>query len=158
VTAAGDRHTARNPLNPNHLRARHRIALAKDFQAAFNARLTKRRPPLTVFCRPNMLPEHRLGLSVGRRVGPAVARARVKRLIREAFRLERAGLPTYPHPSTHRDGGYDVVVSAHPGVSRWTLDAVRSALADAVRAAHLDHTRRAAKAGRPAPPHQAAPE
>lgn len=40
----------------------------------------------------NGLPESRLGISCPRKVGGSVARSRWKRLIREAFRLNREGL------------------------------------------------------------------
>ncbi len=58
---------------------------------------------------PNALPEHRLGLSVGRRVGPAVVRTRVKRMIRESFRLGRAGFPM-----SGPGDAYDIVVGVRP--------------------------------------------
>ena len=48
--------------------------------------------------------EPRLGLSVSRKVGGAVERNLVKRLLREAFTAERAALPS----------GLDVVVVARP--------------------------------------------
>jgi ribonuclease P protein component len=50
-------------------------------------------------------PGPRLGLTVSRRVGPAVVRSRVKRRIREAFRTRRELLPA----------AADVVVIARPG-------------------------------------------
>lgn len=51
--------------------------------------------------------ESRLGLAVPRAVGSAVARNRVKRLLREAW---RELLPTVPP-------GYDYVLAARPGLA-----------------------------------------
>jgi ribonuclease P protein component len=50
----------------------------------------------------------RLGISVGRKVGKAVTRNRVKRTIREAFWSLTEGLP----------GDHDYVVVARPGVEK----------------------------------------
>lgn len=62
-----------------------------------------------VFARPNGLGHHRLGLSIGRRAGPAVRRNRLRRRLREAFRTLAPALPMLP------DGtGYDLVVTCRP--------------------------------------------
>ena len=74
--------------------------------------------------------EPRLGLAVPRSVGSAVARNRVKRLLREAW---RELLPTVP-------GGQDYVLAARPGLAEpaetrgrdWLVSAI-DAILDKVR-------------------------
>ncbi len=54
---------------------------------------------------PNDLSRRRLGITVGKKVGPAVQRNRLKRRIREFFRLNRGVLPK----------GSDLVITARQG-------------------------------------------
>lgn len=117
-------------------RRRHRLSGEDEFGAVFDHQLRKSRGPLTVFLLPTAGPEHRLGLSIGRRYGGAVARGRLKRLLREVFRLERAGLP---RPS--EGGAYDIVVTARRHEPR-SLAQHRDDFVGAVGAAHRTHMKR----------------
>lgn len=70
------------------------------FARVYRAKVRTSRGPLAAYALPNELAHARLGLSVGRVVGPAVRRNRIKRLLREAFRHVEGDLPP----------GYDLVI------------------------------------------------
>jgi ribonuclease P protein component len=84
--------------------SRHRLRHAREFDAVYAGKTKESRGPLTVFALPNELGHPRLGLSVGRKVGTAPKRNRIKRLLREAFRLMQHDLPR----------GYDLVINVRP--------------------------------------------
>ena len=60
-----------------------------------------------ILLKTNQLPQPRLGITVTKKVGSAVTRNRIKRNIREFFRLNQTRLPR----------GHDIVVIAHPGAA-----------------------------------------
>ena len=84
-------------------KSRH-LRLPSEFSAVYEARVRESRGPLTVYALPNELGHPRLGMSVNRKVGTAVRRNRIRRLIRESFRLLQHDLPQ----------GYDLVVVVRP--------------------------------------------
>ncbi|MEM8873351.1 MAG: ribonuclease P protein component [Planctomycetota bacterium] len=84
-------------------RPHHRLSGKLAFGRVFDAKHKASRGPITVFAIANGLAHSRLGLSIGRRVGNAPRRNRLKRKIREAFRLSQHEWPI----------GYDWVVTAH---------------------------------------------
>ena len=81
-----------------------RLSKREDFAAVYEAKVRESRGPLTVYARPNGLGHSRLGLSTSRKVGNAVRRNRIRRLLRETFRHLQHDLPA----------GYDLYVLVRP--------------------------------------------
>jgi ribonuclease P protein component len=75
-----------------------------EFEAVYHPRMRESRGPLTIYALPNSLGHPRLGLSTSRKVGNAVRRNRIRRLLREAFRLLQHDFPR----------GYDIVIVPRP--------------------------------------------
>jgi ribonuclease P protein component len=82
----------------------HRLSGKPRFDAVYQAKVRETRGPLAMYSLPNELGYCRLWMSVSRAVGIAVKRNRIKRLLREAFRLMQHDVP----------GGYDLVVVVRP--------------------------------------------
>jgi ribonuclease P protein component len=105
-----------------------RLSRSADFDRVFRQGRSHagRELVLYVFPRGDGDESPRLGLSVSRKVGGAVQRNRVKRLLREAFDLEGSRLPT---------GTDAVVVARHEAnalAEREGLDGIRRALSELV--------------------------
>jgi len=82
-----------------------RLHLQRDFARIFARKCRLGDRWMTVYLDANGLGYTRLGLIVGKKVGKAVVRNRIKRLIREAFRLSQHELPA----------GLDVICIPRPG-------------------------------------------
>jgi ribonuclease P protein component len=100
-------------------RPHERLKDPRDFRRAFDRRRSESDRVLVVYGVENGLAHSRLGISVARKkVRAASSRNRLKRLVREAFRLSKSDLPS----------GIDLVVI--PRLQNASLDAVRMSLVD----------------------------
>jgi ribonuclease P protein component len=81
-------------------RAQEHLRRPADFQRVYQRRCSAGVDWLVVYVCENQLAHNRLGLSASKRLGHAVQRNRVRRLLREAYRLSKVDLPT----------GYDIVL------------------------------------------------
>lgn len=70
-----------------------RLLRRSEFQKVQERGLRNAGTALVLFAYPNETGRRRLGLTVSKRVGNAVCRVRVKRLLRDIFRKERGRLP-----------------------------------------------------------------
>lgn len=110
---------------PQRFPKSNRLRKSPEFQRVYQLARRWGDARILVFGRRNELGTTRLGLSVSRRFGGAVQRNRIKRLLREAFRLSLHQLPS----------NLDLIVIPRQGIAP-ELEDLKHSLRDACR--HLD--------------------
>jgi len=114
-------------------RKRRRLSRSGEFDRVYREGRSHASRYLVVYAFPRVSDqaEPRLGISVGRKIGGAVDRNRVKRLLREAFWRTEGALPD----------GHDFVIVARPDAGRLAEDrgeeGIARALGDVLREAGL---------------------
>jgi ribonuclease P protein component len=91
-------------MNSNKFPQALRLKRQADFDSVFADGRRFKTPNMAIRIAANQFGSARLGISIGTRFGSAVERNRMKRKIREAFRLTRSTLPAcdivcVPYPS-----------------------------------------------------------
>jgi len=95
-----------------------RVRSGLDFERIYALKRRMGDPCLLVFAAQNGLPQSRIGVSVSRKHGNSVVRHRLRRLLKEAFRLEQHELPT----------GIDLILIPGRDSSTATVDQFRQSL------------------------------
>jgi len=91
-----------------------RLRKRKEFQLVFDKGERYGNNQLKIFALSNGNSVSRLGLVVGRKFGNSPKRNRFKRILREAFRLNKGLL----------NSGADIIVIPRPGLTELTLKAI----------------------------------
>ena len=78
------------------------LKLNREFRQLYNRGKSAVSPMMVVYCRKNRLGHNRLGITVSTKLGGAVRRNRIRRRLREVYRLSLASLTP----------GYDLVLVA----------------------------------------------
>jgi ribonuclease P protein component len=105
---------------------RNRLSRSADFDRVYREGRSHASRHLVVYAFPRSAPAEegpRLGVSVGRKVGGAVERNRMKRLLREAFWAAADELPD----------GYDFVLVARPDAGELARERGEEGIAEALR-------------------------
>jgi ribonuclease P protein component len=105
--------------NDFSLKKHERLRRQQDFQLALRYGSRRHTEHFTIVLRPNALQFSRLGITVSKKVGNAVERNRIKRYLREFFRLHKHQLPT----------AYDLMIIARKDAATLAYHDVRNELA-----------------------------
>lgn len=84
-----------------------RLLRRDEYRRVYDEGRRRSAPLCTAFFLSNGLPQTRLGITVPRAIGNACVRNRIRRRLREVFRLHRATIA----------GGWDVVLNPRPPVA-----------------------------------------
>jgi ribonuclease P protein component len=95
------------PLGKLHLRKSSLLRKGWEFERVYSKGSRLHGAGFTLICSPNFSDHGRLGISVHRKIRGAVKRNRIKRIIRESFRLHREQYPQ----------SMDIVFAVRPGFS-----------------------------------------
>jgi len=102
---------------PARFPASNRMKRPSEFQLVYRQAKRSGDGLLLVFARANGLDRTRIGLSVSRKFGSSVRRSRIKRVLREAFRLSGGEIPV----------GMDLILIPRAGVKPG-MDEMRKSL------------------------------
>jgi ribonuclease P protein component len=100
----------------------YRLTARRQFVEVYNRGRKARRSAFTVFGLANDLEHCRLGLTVTRRIGNAVERNRIKRILRDAFRRHREELQV----------PMDLVINAYSAVLEMPFEQLQHEMLGAV--------------------------
>lgn len=95
-----------------------RLRRNKSFQAVYRSGKSYANRQMVLYVLPQRGQERRVGFAAGKRLGSAVVRNRVKRLLREAYRLEQHRLV----------GGMDLILVGRQSLVNESLPTVAAAL------------------------------
>ena len=107
------------------MRRQQRLRKRKDFDSVYRKGRASANELVALRVLRNHLPHNRYGFSVGKRLGKAVVRNRVRRRLREGVR----SLPVQP--------GWDVVISARRPAAAADYHELREAMAGLFSRAHI---------------------
>jgi ribonuclease P protein component len=102
-------------LAPHAFPKHFRLLRRSDFRRVYEEGQRRSAPLGVLFFRANGLADTRLGITTPTRLGGAVLRNRMKRRLREVFRLHRTSLP----------GGWDIVLNPRPAVAEVPFERLR---------------------------------
>ena len=100
---------------------------SRDFKQVYNQKRSLANRLLVLYVKENESEVNRLGVSISRKVGCAVVRNRIKRLIKESYRANEKTLVM----------GYDLVIVVRPAAAHENFEQIGKSLWDLLKRNNL---------------------